>query len=53
MTVEQIESVLRMLESRDFERWYKYKFEVYIDGGLGCPTRKQILNWLASNLGEK
>jgi len=53
MTVEQIESVLRMLESRDFERWYKFKFEKFVDGGLGAPTKKEILNWLTMTLGDK
>ena len=50
MTQEQIEQVLRMLESADFDRWYKDKFEDYVDGGLGAPTQKQILNWLADRL---
>lgn len=53
MTKEQIELVLQMLSSGDFECWYKDKFEDYIEGGLGSPTRKQILNWLSSHLGEK
>jgi len=53
MTQAQIEAILRMLESRDFEKFYKQTFNDYIEGGLGSPTRKQILAWLTAQLGGK
>jgi len=53
MTQAQIEAILRMLESRDFEKFYKQTFNDYVEGGLGSPTRKQILAWLTAQLGGK
>jgi hypothetical protein len=38
-----VEEILKVLETADFEEWYSTRFEYYITGEEGGPTKDQIL----------